>query len=690
MQKDETPEEDDDLSGRPGGDQCDLNLSPVQCGRQITELLAAMEIDRPERQNTKRYSAYLEKPRQFAYPRSPETQDRVQGSLRSSFEFIQDYLVRTGRRRYNLSSGLFRQVPESDIRDPKGIKRLGQDSGLSNYEQRAANRVLQVRGDYRHSGNNNAQRLGHNDRTASSLPSHQSSGRNATVSMLQLQWSLLQLQRNAVWSFNGPKNLYQMPPTINRRSQEAIQLENLRPCRRYSDPELGSRNITTRDIASNDDSTGVWMDDRNGQVPDQSHADSRVLALAVEHQSNDNVNDNISKERSLEIAKTSDGTSQEKETRKKKGLGIGNWRDTLHKSTIQTRRASHQADLKAEGQGGSQQRLEQVDSTQQERDTRHNLVDQQVSLQLTSVLHEAKQMDNDPNRCVELTMGATLIIENQDKDFAHGEWKDNYLKSSNQREVTATTQLQCTAFNKGKGSITIAPLVDKVLKLAEQYNWIIDASHIPGLSNAITDSLSRLSRCGDYAIKKEILQKTLKELGIQVPIDIFETRANRQCMRYCSISKDMRDVKRNGFSPEWAKEIPLLHPPISQLLKTIRKIKEERVSLAVLIAPNWPNQKWFTELREITKQKMCLGESTQVLLMGAKHRNKGWALPPGLIYLFQWEQRRRETFQTAVISQRTEFQSGRSSHFQLVEPMENTYCRTNIAGRIPQEDQSTA
>ncbi|KAA6351071.1 MAG: hypothetical protein EZS28_051859 [Streblomastix strix] len=129
--------------------------------------------------------------------------------------------------------------------------------------------------------------------------------------------------------------------------------------------------------------------------------------------------------------------------------------------------------------------------------------------------------------------------------------------------------------NKGKGSITIAPLVDKVLKLAEQYSWIIEANHIPGLSNTIPDSLSRLSRCGDYAIKREVLQKTLKELGIQISIDIFATRANRQCTRYCSISKDKFAVKRNGFKLEWSEEVPLLHPSISQLLKTIRKVRKE-------------------------------------------------------------------------------------------------------------------
>ncbi|KAA6360535.1 MAG: hypothetical protein EZS28_043938, partial [Streblomastix strix] len=353
-------------------------------------------------------SAYLEKPRQCAHSRSPETQDRVQGRLRSTFEFIQDYLVRAGRRRHNPGPGLFRQVLESDIRDPEEERRLAQDPGLSNSEQRAPNRVFQTRRDYRYSGNNTTQRLGNNNRPASSLPSHQSSGRDATLSMLQLQWSLLQLQRNAVWSFNGPENLYQMPSTGNSRSQEAMQLENSRLRRRYSDPELGSRSIAIRDTVSNNDTIGVRMDDRNGQEPDQSHADSRVHGLAVEHKSNDNVNNNVSKERSLEITKTLNGTSQEKETCKNKGLGIGNWRDPIYNSTIQTRRASHQVAPKAERQGSSQQRLEQVDSTQQERDTRHNLADQQACPEPTTALHEAKQMDNGPNRCVELRMGSNI------------------------------------------------------------------------------------------------------------------------------------------------------------------------------------------------------------------------------------------------------------------------------------------
>ncbi|KAA6364055.1 MAG: hypothetical protein EZS28_040418 [Streblomastix strix] len=236
------------------------------------------------------------------------------------------------------------------IRDLKEERRLEEDPGQSNSEQRVENKVFHVERNNRHSGDNNNQRLGHKYRPASGLPSHQRSRRDATVSILQIQWSLLNLQKNAVWSFNGSENLYQMPPASNSRSQEAMQLANLRLRRRYSDPELGSHNNITRNITSNEDPRRVWLDDRKEQELDRPNVDIRVLGLAVEQKNNDNANDNIPKERSVEAIKTSDGTSQEKETRKNKRLNIGNWRDPIHKSTIQTRRASHQVALKVEGQ----------------------------------------------------------------------------------------------------------------------------------------------------------------------------------------------------------------------------------------------------------------------------------------------------------------------------------------------------
>ncbi|KAA6360941.1 MAG: hypothetical protein EZS28_043531, partial [Streblomastix strix] len=112
-----------------------------------------------------------------------------------------------------------------------------------------------------------------------------------------------------------------------------------------------------------------------------------------------------------------------------------------------------------------------------------------------------------------------------------------------------TVTMYC--LNQGKGSITIASLVDKVFKLAEQYSWTIKASHIPDLSNTIPDSISRLSRCGDYAIKREVLQRTLTELVIQFSIEILRhtrtdnTRGIVVSLKTSFLSSEM-DSSQNG------------------------------------------------------------------------------------------------------------------------------------------------
>ncbi|KAA6397837.1 MAG: hypothetical protein EZS28_006634 [Streblomastix strix] len=170
MDKKDEPENNDDLIELQltintqiqfGKNQCYLNLCPVQCGGQIIELLAAMQIHRPARQNIERYSAYLERPRHCSRHRSPETQDRIHGRLRGTFGFMQDYLVRAGRRRYNPGPGLFRYVVEFNIRNHKEDLRLEKDPGLLNSEQQFENRVSQAEWNNEPSRNNNVQRLGY-------------------------------------------------------------------------------------------------------------------------------------------------------------------------------------------------------------------------------------------------------------------------------------------------------------------------------------------------------------------------------------------------------------------------------------------------------------------------------------------------------------------------------------------------
>ncbi|KAA6357002.1 MAG: hypothetical protein EZS28_047471, partial [Streblomastix strix] len=151
-------------------------------------------------------------------------------------------------------------------------------------------------------------------------------------------------------------------------------------------------------------------------------------------------------------------------------------------------------------------------------------------------------------------------------------------------------------------------LVNRILLLAEQQKWKVEAQHIPGVMNKEPDSLSRLDRSGDYAINKDILHTALMKLKVVITMDAFATRINRQHRKFCSVTKDIWAMARDGLTISWENQIPLLHPPIPLLLRTIRKVKEDQVRTAVIIAPKWPGQYWYTELLEITVQMIRLGE----------------------------------------------------------------------------------
>ncbi|KAA6370848.1 MAG: hypothetical protein EZS28_033626 [Streblomastix strix] len=157
--------------------------------------------------------------------------------------------------------------------------------------------------------------------------------------------------------------------------------------------------------------------------------------------------------------------------------------------------------------------------------------------------------------------------------------------------------------NKGRAALPLVGLVNGILLLAEQQKWKVEAQHIPGVMNKEPDSLSRLDRSGDYAISKDILHTALMKLKVEITMNAFAKRINRQYRKFCSVTKDIWAMARDGLSISWENQIPLLHPPIPLLLRTIRKIKEDRVRTAVIIAPKWPGQYWYTELLEITDEE---------------------------------------------------------------------------------------
>ncbi|KAA6333830.1 MAG: hypothetical protein EZS28_053122, partial [Streblomastix strix] len=73
----------------------------------------------------------------------------------------------------------------------------------------------------------------------------------------------------------------------------------------------------------------------------------------------------------------------------------------------------------------------------------------------------------------------------------------------------------------------------------------------------------------------------------------------------------MSTIKGHGkiaiyaLNQTWKKELPWIHLPIPLLPAVLKKIREEKIE-AMIIAPLWPGQIWYTELVSENAQSFML------------------------------------------------------------------------------------
>lgn len=104
-----------------------------------------------------------------------------------------------------------------------------------------------------------------------------------------------------------------------------------------------------------------------------------------------------------------------------------------------------------------------------------------------------------------------------------------------------------------------------------------------------------------------------KEFG-NPSIDLFATRINRKCERYCSWERDPDALSINSLTISWKDEFWYAFPPFSLILKVLKKIKEEG-STGILIVPLWSIQPWYPEFKHLPISKMVTFKPSTKLLL---------------------------------------------------------------------------
>lgn len=128
--------------------------------------------------------------------------------------------------------------------------------------------------------------------------------------------------------------------------------------------------------------------------------------------------------------------------------------------------------------------------------------------------------------------------------------------------------------------------------------WLT-CSHIPGILNTEADKKSRVfNDRTEWKLKSSIFQQIVGKWG-KPQVDLFASRLNFQIEKFCAWKPDPLASFIDALSLNWRYfDFAYIFPPFSLLSSCVQKIRMEGTK-AILIAPLWPTQPWFSRLMEL-------------------------------------------------------------------------------------------
>lgn len=179
----------------------------------------------------------------------------------------------------------------------------------------------------------------------------------------------------------------------------------------------------------------------------------------------------------------------------------------------------------------------------------------------------------------------------------------------------------CTAIayiNKLGGVKFPAPnaITRELWQWCEARNIWVFAEYIASKENFEADAESRVSNIDtEWGLSMSAFNEIQRKFG-KPTLDLFASRINKKCRRYCSWQYDPEATLMNVFTCCWAEDFwyAFPPPPFSLIPRVLRKIREDEAR-GIVVAPLWPTQAWFPEFeRMLLKDPIILGPSNDLLL----------------------------------------------------------------------------
>jgi len=143
----------------------------------------------------------------------------------------------------------------------------------------------------------------------------------------------------------------------------------------------------------------------------------------------------------------------------------------------------------------------------------------------------------------------------------------------------------------------LTQLALELWQLALDHSIQLQVEFIPTHLNTKADYLSRLSKSHtEWKLNSQVAQQVIQEWHLT--IDLFASDLNYQLNRFVSWNYSSKSLWMDAFSQSWVGERPYIFPPYKILLQVLAKISKERI-FAVVVAPNWPTQVYYTKLTQM-------------------------------------------------------------------------------------------
>lgn len=135
-------------------------------------------------------------------------------------------------------------------------------------------------------------------------------------------------------------------------------------------------------------------------------------------------------------------------------------------------------------------------------------------------------------------------------------------------------------------------LARSIWQWCEKRRIFVDAEYIPSRENVHADRESRSTSIDmEWELADVAFNKISKRWG-SPEVDLFASTINTKVKKFCSWRPDPEAWLVDAFTVNWKNLRFYAFPPFSVILKTLKKIKDDKAT-GIVVVPYWPSQPWF-------------------------------------------------------------------------------------------------